>query len=54
MLDTIRNAGIMSQGVFIAVMGLLLVFSVLILFFFSIRILGKIGQKKKADKDAAD
>lgn len=44
MLEWIENAGIMAKGGFIAIAGLLLVFAVLVLFFFSIKLLGKIGK----------
>ena len=54
MLDNIREAGPMAEGAFIAGMGLVLVFAVLVLFFLSIRILGKFGEKKNAGKDPTD
>ncbi len=54
MLENIREAGIMAEGAFIAGMGLVLVFAVLVLFFFSIRILSKFGKKKNAGKETAD
>lgn len=46
MLKTLQDSGIMTQGFFIAVMGLLLVFAVLVLFFLSIRLLEKLGKKQ--------
>ena len=49
MLDMIRNADIMAKGWFVAVMGLLLVFAVLVLFFLSIRLLGKLGNKQNPE-----
>lgn len=54
MIENIREAGIMAEGTFIAGMGLILVFAVLVLFFLSIKILGKFGEKKNSGKDAAD
>ncbi|MBP7402778.1 MAG: hypothetical protein KBA30_09190 [Clostridia bacterium] len=54
MLNAINNAGIMVKGAFIAGMGLLLVFAVLLLFFASIRILGKIGARKGSGNESAD
>jgi hypothetical protein len=46
MLKILQESDIMTQGFFIAGMGLLLVFAVLVLFFLSIRLLEKMGKKQ--------
>ena len=51
MLEWIETAGIMAKGGFIAVAGLLLVFAVLVLFFLSIKLLGKIGKNGEDPTD---
>ncbi len=52
MMDWVQNAGIMTKGGFIALAGLVLVFAVLILFFFSIRLLDRLGKKAKEKEDS--
>ncbi len=45
MIEQLQNSGIMAQGGFVAAVGLLGVFLVLVLFFFSIKLLQKIDRK---------
>jgi len=49
MTELLQNASILTQGLVIALLGLLLVFAVLVLFFLSIRILGRVREKKSSD-----
>ncbi len=47
MIEQLKNASNMTQGLFVAAVGLIGVFLVLVLFFFAIRLIQKIGEKKE-------
>lgn len=44
MLETIKNAGLFQQGLFVTVVGLLEVFLILLLFFAVIKIMGRVAK----------
>ena len=46
LIETLQNADALAQGGFVAAVGLVGVFIVLVLYFFSIKILQKIDRKK--------
>ena len=47
MIDQLKQSDIMSQGVFVALTGLVIVFLVLSLFFLTIKLMQKAGSRKK-------
>ncbi|MDD2374266.1 MAG: hypothetical protein PWP10_3430 [Clostridiales bacterium] len=47
MLEQLQNSDNITQGLFIAGAGLIGVFTILILFFFTIKIIEKLGSRKK-------
>ncbi|NLM76587.1 MAG: OadG family protein [Ruminococcaceae bacterium] len=46
MIDQLKQSDIMSQGVFVALTGLVIVFLVLSLFFLTIKLMQKAGSRK--------
>lgn len=51
MLQQLQNSDNITQGLFIAGAGLIGVFTILVLFFITIKVIGHIGSKSKNNKD---
>ncbi|NLW12220.1 MAG: hypothetical protein GX028_09425 [Clostridiaceae bacterium] len=51
MLQQLQNSDNMTQGLFIAGAGLIGVFTILVLFFITIKVIGYIGSRDKDKKD---
>ena len=51
LIEELKASDILGQGVFVAISGLVIVFVVLALFFFTIKLLQKAGSRKNKPSD---